>query len=332
MARAVLFDRLGGPDVLRIEDIPASDPGAGELRIRVDAVGLNRAEALFRAGTYFEQPVLPRSRIGYEAAGAVAAVGPGVEGFALGDQITTTAGFSMRDYGVYADEAVVPATSVLHRPPSVDVVTGAAVWLTHPTAYGALVERAGLRPGDTVLITAASSGVGLAAIQVANQVGAIPIAVTRGEVKRQALLDAGAAHVIVADAGDLAKQVLEVTDGRGADVAFDSVGGPGVHELSAVVAVGGMLIVYGWLSNQPTPLPMNWDRGITVFGYSNADYVARNPARLRRTEHFVNTGLRIGTLTPVIDRVFDDLTDVVEAHQRMESNEQVGKIVVRVRH
>jgi NADPH:quinone reductase-like Zn-dependent oxidoreductase len=211
-------------------------------------------------------------------------------------------------------------------------VTGAAVWLTHPTAYGALVERAGLRPGDTVLITAASSGVGLAAIQVANHVGAVPIAVTRGEAKRRALLGAGAAHVLVADAGDLAKRVLEVTDSRGVDVAFDSVGGPGVPELSAAVAVGGTLIVYGWLSNEPTPLPMNWDRGISVHGYSNADYVARNPARLRRTEHFVNTGLRIGTLTPVIDRVFDDLTDIVEAHQRMESNEQVGKIVVRVRH
>ncbi|GLY65170.1 zinc-dependent alcohol dehydrogenase family protein [Amycolatopsis taiwanensis] len=300
------------------------------MLIRVDAIGINRAEALFRAGTYFEQPVLPGSRIGYEAAGVVEAVGAGVEGLVPGDEIGTTAGFSMRHYGVYAERVVVPAGSVLRR--QVDAVTGAAVWLTHQTAYGGMVERAGLRPDDTVVITAASSGVGLAAIQIANHLGATPVAVTRGEAKRERLLQAGAAHVVTTESEDLVKRVREITGGRGAEIVFDSIGGPGLHQLAEAVATGGSLVVYGSLALEPTPLPMNWDSSIAVYGYSNGDYLVNDEERLRRAESFINAGLRIGTLTPVIDQVYADLTDIAEAHRRMESNEHIGKIVVQVRH
>ncbi|OXM68945.1 MULTISPECIES: zinc-dependent alcohol dehydrogenase family protein [Amycolatopsis] len=327
MARAVLFDRIGGPEVLRIEDRPVPEPGPGEVRIRVDAIGLNRAEALFRAGTYYEQTILPGSPIGYEAAGVVET---GVEGFPEGTEISTIASFSMRQYGVYGDRVVVPVSSLVRR--AVDEVTGASVWLTHQTAYGALVERGGLRPGDTVLITAASSGVGIAAIQIANHLGAVPIAVTRTGAKRDQLLAAGAAHVVTLDSTDLVKEVRELTGGAGATLTIDPVGGPGVVDLVEATAVGGLLVVYGWMGGAPTPLPMNWDRQVTVFGYGNGSYVTRNPERRRRSEHFINAGLRIGTLRPAVDRVFDDLADIVEAHAHLESNAQVGKVVVRVRH
>ncbi|WP_431901777.1 zinc-dependent alcohol dehydrogenase family protein [Amycolatopsis thermoflava] len=327
MARAVLFDRLGGPEVLRVEDRPVPEPGPGEVRIRVDAIGLNRAEALFRAGAYYEQPILPGSRIGYEAAGVVET---GVDGFPEGTEISTLASFSMRDYGVYGDRVVVPVSSLVRR--TVDEVTGASVWLTHQTAYGALVERGGLRPGDTVLITAASSGVGIAAIQIANHLGAVPIAVTRTAAKRDLLVAAGAAHVVTLDSQDLVKEVRALTGGDGATMTFDPVGGPGVADLVEATAVGGLLVLYGWLGGEVTPLPMNWDRQVTLFGYGNGSYVARNPERRRRAEHFIHAGLRIGTLRPAVDRVFDDLSDIVEAHAHLESNTQVGKVVVRVRH
>ncbi|MGW4593143.1 zinc-dependent alcohol dehydrogenase family protein [Amycolatopsis thermoflava] len=327
MARAVLFDRLGGPEVLRVEDRPVPEPGPGEVRIRVDAIGLNRAEALFRAGAYYEQPILPGSRIGYEAAGVVET---GVDEFPEGTEISTLASFSMRDYGVYGDRVVVPVSSLVRR--TVDEVAGASVWLTHQTAYGALVERGGLRPGDTVLITAASSGVGIAAIQIANHLGAVPIAVTRTAAKRDLLVAAGAAHVVTLDSQDLVKEVRALTGGDGATMTFDPVGGPGVADLVEATAVGGLLVLYGWLGGEATPLPMNWDRQVTLFGYGNGSYVARNPERRRRAEHFINAGLRIGTLRPAVDRVFDDLSDIVEAHAHLESNTQVGKVVVRVRH
>ncbi|MFD4252815.1 zinc-dependent alcohol dehydrogenase family protein [Amycolatopsis thermoflava] len=327
MARAVLFDRLGGPEVLRVEDRPVPEPGPGEVRIRVDAIGLNRAEALFRAGAYYEQPILPGSRIGYEAAGVVET---GVDEFPEGTEISTLASFSMRDYGVYGDRVVVPVSSLVRR--TVDEVTGASVWLTHQTAYGALVERGGLRPGDTVLITAASSGVGIAAIQIANHLGAVPIAVTRTAAKRDLLVAAGAAHVVTLDSQDLVKEVRALTGGDGATMTFDPVGGPGVADLVEATAVGGLLVLYGWLGGEATPLPMNWDRQVTLFGYGNGSYVARNLQRRRRAEHFINAGLRIGTLRPAVDRVFDDLSDIVEAHAHLESNTQVGKVVVRVRH
>jgi len=325
-----MFDEVGGPEVLRVADVDLGEPGAGEVRIRVDSIGVNRSEAMFRAGTYYLQPQLPAARLGFEAAGEVEAVGAGVSGLAPGDLVSTIAGFSPRDYGVYGEQAIVPASSVLHRPEAVDAVTGAAVWMTHSTAYGALVERGQMRPGDVVVITAASSGVGLAAIQITNRIGAIPIATTRTAAKRQRLLDAGAAHVIALDEGDLVERVRALTDGRGADLVFDPVAGPGVTDLVYASAPGARVIIYGWLDLKATPLPLTGGN-ISIVSYGNT-YVTSSPERLRRVEHFINAGLRSGALAPTIDRTFEDLSDIVEAHRHLESNTQVGKIIVKVRH
>jgi NADPH:quinone reductase-like Zn-dependent oxidoreductase len=332
MAQAVLFDELGGPEVLKIAEVPVAEPDADEVRIRVDAIGLNRAEAMFRAGTYYEQPKLPGSGLGYEAAGVVEAVGSGVSGLAVGEPISTISAFSMRDYGVYGDRVIVPSRAVVSRADAVDAVTGAAIWTNYATAYGALVEQAEMRPGDNVLITAASSGVGLAAIQIANNFGAIPIAVTRGEGKRRKLLDAGAARVISTESQDLVEDVLAATDGAGARVVFDCVGGPFVNDLERAASVNGVLIIYGWLSLEPTPLPMNWFKNLAVYGYALDSHVLADPARWRRAEQYINAGLRVGSLVPTIDRVFDSLDDIPEAQRYLESNEQIGKVVVRVRH
>jgi NADPH:quinone reductase-like Zn-dependent oxidoreductase len=327
-ARAVRFHELGGPDVLKIEEVRLDPPGPGEVRVRIDAIGLNRAEALFRAGTYYYQPTLPSSRLGFEAAGTVEEVGREVAGFAPGDAVSVISDQDMSRHGVYADRVNVPVLSLLPRPAMVDAVSGAALWTTYLTAYGALVEVGRMYPGDSVVITAASSGVGLAAVQVANHLGAVPIAVTRTGAKSARLLQAGAAHVIAADQGDLVSGVHAVTGGRGARIVFDAVGGPGLSQLAAAVATDGLLIVYGWLDPRPAPLPMNWP--ITVHGF-NVDLITAEPARLARARAFIEAGLRAGTLKPVIDRTFD-LADIVEAHRHLESNTQTGKIVVTVQH
>ncbi|PKV89461.1 zinc-dependent alcohol dehydrogenase family protein [Streptomyces sp. TLI_146] len=332
MARTVRFHELGGPEVLRLEDVEVGAPGPGELLIRVDAIGLNRAEALFRSGNYIEDVKEFPARLGAEAAGVVEAVGAGVTGFEPGRAVSVVPAFSMNAYGVYAERAIVPAAAVVHRPASLDAVGGAAVWMPYLTAYGALVEVGGMGAGDTVVLTAASSSVGLAAIQVAHRVGAVPIATTRTGAKRDALLKAGAAEVIATGEEDVVKRVLGLTAGRGAEFVFDAVAGPGVLDLARVVAPGGTLIEYGALSGEVTPYP-GFELGMPALNMRTytALETTTDPERLRRAEAFVTSGLRSGAFVPAVDRVFG-LDEIVEAHRYMEAGGQVGKIVVAVDH
>jgi NADPH:quinone reductase-like Zn-dependent oxidoreductase len=332
MTKAVLFDELGGPEVLRLEEVTLGEPGKGEVRVRVDAIGLNRAESNFRMGTYVYQPNLPGSRIGYEAAGMVEAVGEGVDDFAPGDAVSAVPTFLMTEYGTYAESAILPAHALVHRPDGIDAVSGAATWMAYTTAYGLLGEFGRVAPGDTVLINAASSSVGLAAIQVANHLGAVPIATTRTGAKRQRLLEAGAAHVIATDEEDLVKEVHAVTGGAGVKVAIDAIMGPAVNTLVQAVAPEGTLLFYGWLDPTPAPLPLAPDfRGRNLRTYAFTEVTVESEPRLRRAKHFINAGLRSGSLSPVIDRTFG-LTDVVAAHHHLESNTQFGKVVITVEH
>src|SRR6516162_4530342 len=291
MARIVRFYETGGPEVLKIEHLDVPPPGKGEVQIRVKALGLNRAESMFRRGEYIEQPHFP-ARIGYEAAGTVAAVGPGGDGFKVGDAVSTIPAFSMNHYGVYGDLVSAPVHAVAHHPASLSWEEAASVWMQYLTAYGALIDIARLTKGDTILIPAASSSVGLAAIQIANKVGAVPVALTRGQSKRKALLDAGAAHVIASDEQDLVKEVLRITGGKGARMVFDPVGGPTMQKLVEATARLGIVFLYGALSTEPTPLPLfdvlgKW---ITIRGYVLLEITA-DPERLRKGKTFINDGL-----------------------------------------
>ncbi|MEU6232522.1 zinc-dependent alcohol dehydrogenase family protein [Kitasatospora sp. NPDC047058] len=331
MARTVRFHELGGPEVLRLEDVPVGEPGPGELLIRVDAIGLNRAEVMFRSGEYVQPVKEFPARLGSEAAGVVEAVGPDVTGFEAGQAVSVVPAFSMNDYGVYAERAVVPARAVVHRPDGLDAIGGAAVWMPYVTAYGALVEIGGMRPGDTVVLTAASSSVGLAAIQIANRIGAVPVATTRTRAKRDALLKAGAAEVIVTEEEAVTDRVLGLTGGRGAEFVFDAIAGPGVVDLAKALAPGGTLFVYGQLSGQETPFPpMSVVTGRNMRSFTLHE-TTTDPQRLRRAEAFVASGLRSGAFVPVVDRVFG-LDEIADAHRYMEAGNQLGKIVVTVEH
>lgn len=330
MAKTVMFHELGGAEVMRLEDVEVGDPGPGELRIRVEAIGLNRAEVLFRTGNYIEPVKAFPARLGTEAAGVVEAVGEGVTAFRPGQPVSTVPGFSQNEYGIYAERAIVPAASVLPRPEGLDAIEGAAVWMPYLTAYGALIEVGGMRPGDTVVLNAASSSVGLAAVHVADRIGATPIALTRTAAKKEALLKEGAAEVIVTGSDDVAGRVLAATGGRGAEFVFDAVAGPGVTDLARLVAPGGTLLVYGALSGEPTPYP-GIDLGLPALNMRTYTMLetARDPERLRRAAAFVTSGLRSGAFRPVIDRTFP-LSEMADAHRHLESNTQIGKIVVTV--
>lgn len=329
MARIVRFHQTGGPEVLRIEQVDVAPPGPGEVRIAVKALGLNRAEAMFRSGHYLDPPRFP-ARLGYEAAGTVAELGEGVQGLEVGDAVSTIPAFSQNEYGVYGDTAIVPAFAVAKHPASLSWAEAAAVWMQYITAYGALIDIAGLQGGDTLLIPAASSSVGIAAIQIARMIGATPVALTRGSGKRKPLLDAGAAHVIATGEQDLVAEAIKLTGGKGARIVFDPVGGPTVAKLTAAMAERGILFLYGALSTDPTPLPLMEvvAKSLTIRGYVLFE-ITGDPQRLERATKFIVDGLSAGTLKPLVAKTFP-LDQIVEAHRYMESNQQVGKIVVMV--
>ncbi|MCA6102380.1 zinc-dependent alcohol dehydrogenase family protein [Bradyrhizobium australafricanum] len=329
MARVVRFHQHGGPEVLRIEEIAIAPPVRGEVQIRVKALGLNRAEASLRRGSYIETATLP-SGLGLEAAGIVAAIGEGVEGFAPGDAVSIVPPVSMVRWPAHAELATFPAELVVKHPPALGFETAAAVWMQYLTAFGALVDLARLGRGEFVVITAASSSVGLAAIQIANRIGAVPIAVTRTSAKAQALREAGAAHVIASAEQDLQSRLEQIAGPNGVRVVLDAVGGPAFVPLTAAMAPGGILIEYGGLSPEPTPFPLAnvLGKSLTLRGYLVHEIV-RDPARLTAAKAFILDGLADSALKPIIARTFP-FEEIVEAHRYLESNTQFGKIVVTV--
>ncbi|OLO11207.1 NADPH:quinone reductase [Chromohalobacter japonicus] len=329
MVKVVKFHETGGPEVLKFEDTEVGEPGEGELRVKVEAIGLNRAEAMFRSGAYLEDPKLPAG-LGYEGAGIVDAVGDGVEGIAEGDAVSVIPAFSMNDYSFYAERAIVPAHAVTPRPKGLDAIQASAVWMPYLTAFGALIEIGGLSQGEAVLIPAASSSVGLAAIDIANSVGATSIAATRTSAKADDLKAAGAAHVIATEEQDMPAEVMRITNDAGARMVFDPVAGPGVKTLTEAMAKGGTLFVYGALSGEPTPFPLitGMNKALTMRGYTLFEIIG-DGQRFARGKRFVTEGLESGDLKPTVARTFA-FNEMVEAHKYMESNQQFGKIVVTV--
>jgi NADPH:quinone reductase-like Zn-dependent oxidoreductase len=332
ITKTVRFHGTGGPDVLRFESLDAGEPGAGEVRVRVEAIGLNRAEAAFRSGSYIEKAQLP-ARIGYEAAGVIEAVGNGVTSVAVGQAVCVIPSFSMNRYGVYAERTIVPGSAVLPRPRGLSAAEAASIWMQYLTAYGGLVDVANLQRGEGVVITAASSSVGLAAIQIANHVGAVPIAVTRSAAKEAGLRKAGAAHVVKLEDQNLESEVLRITEGKGARLAFDPIGGTAMVALLAS-ALGrlGMLILYGNLSGEARqtlfPFGPAVGNGLSVRGYLVFEII-QDAQRFARARRFVEQGLEEGWLKPIIAKTFA-FDQIVEAHRYLEANQQIGKIVVTV--
>ena len=337
MAKIIRFHKLGGPEVLQIEEGPAATPNAGEVRLTVDAIGLNRAEILFRQGMYLEEPALP-SGLGYEASGVIDGIGEGVTSLKVGDRVSTMPAFSMRQYGVYGDSAIVPANAVTAYPPNLTPSEGAAIWMQYLTGYFALFELGHLQAGHHALITAATSSTGYAAIQLANAKGAISIATTRKQAKKQSLLDAGAHHVVVTEEEDLVDRVMAITKGKGAEVIYDPIAGPGLMKLGEAVAIQGTIIVYGVLMPEPTVFPIlpafikNFQFHVyTLFQFigNPALQLPRNGEVLDRAKSYIYDSLATGKFKPIIDRTFP-LEDIAEAHRYMESNQQSGKIIVTV--
>jgi NADPH:quinone reductase-like Zn-dependent oxidoreductase len=321
----VRIHEFGGPEVLRLDEVPLPVPGSGEVRIRVAAIGLNRVEAIYREGQF--GPVTLPATLGYEAAGVIEAIGAEVTGFAAGDRVAVLYGLSMERYGTYGEHIVYPADRLVRVPSSQSLVDAAASWMQYGTAY-ALVGIAQVKAGDHAVITAASSSVGIAAIQIARSHGAVPIAVTRDDAKADRLRELGAAHVIVSNREAVAERVREITGGQGARIAFDAVGGNQLGDLLTALGSEGIAIVYGMLGGYSTEfaLPPMMMANLTLRGWA-ADIQTATAEGRAALNAYVAPRLASGELRPVIARTFA-LDEIAEAHRYLESNVQVGKVVV----
>jgi NADPH:quinone reductase-like Zn-dependent oxidoreductase len=327
MSRSVRFHEFGGPEVLKIEDVAVPNPGPKEVRLRIKGFGLNRSEVLTRSGKAATKATLP-AQLGLEAAGLIEALGSEVDGLGVGDRVAVIPGETGRGY--YGEVALAPARTLVKIADDQSWQEAAATWMAFATAWTGLISIAGLSAGWTVLITAASSSTGLAAIQTARKVGAIPIALTRTSAKAAALREAGATHIIATEEQDLVAKVAQLTDGKGAAVVFDAVGGATFERLVEATAIGGLLVAYGRLSPDATPLPLAqvlW-KDLTVRGFVLPTTIARDE-KLAALKQFVGEGLASGALRPIIARTFP-FDEIVAAHRYVETGAQFGKVVVTV--
>jgi NADPH:quinone reductase-like Zn-dependent oxidoreductase len=329
MSRVVKFTKAGGPQVLEFIEMQLRALGPHEVRIKVKAIGINRAESMWRNDKYVEAVQFPAG-LGYEAAGIVEAVGRDVTGFKVGDAVSTIPAFSQNKYFTYGEIILIPDHAVVKHPQSLSFVEAASVWMMFLTAYGALIADAKVTKGDFVIIPAASSSVGMAALQLTNYAGATPIALTRTAAKKDRLLQAGAAYVIATEEQNAVAEVMRITNNNGARVVFDPIGGPNFPKLVQALAKGGITYIYGELDDGDTSIPplKMIGKSASIKGYSVFQITGNDAPRKIAIEYIVKA-LAEGALKPVIDRTFE-FDEMVEVHRYLESNAQFGKIVVTV--
>lgn len=337
MGKMVRFHEFGGAEVLKVEQVAVPAPDAGEVRIAVQAIGLNRADALWRENLYVEDATLPTG-LGNEAAGIIEAVGAGVEGLRVGDRVAVLPGAHQGRYPTYGDSILFPATHVVRHPGNLSAEQAAGAYMAYLTGYFPMFEMARLQRGQTMLVTGASSGTGIAALQMARAAGIVAIAVTRTAAKRQALIDAGAAHVVVTEDEDVIDRVSKLTGGRGVDLVYDGVGGPQFERLGDVVARRGWYVLYGLSGGAALGYPAiaqfrkSWRFHVyKVLEHTGAVTMGlpRDEGALARALGFIDAGLADGTLQVRIDRAFA-LDDVVQAHRYLERAGHIGKVVLTV--
>jgi NADPH2:quinone reductase len=323
------FDNPGPPTVLRFRDIPIPVLGPKEVCYKVLAFGHNRADLLYMADNYYNSPTYP-ARLGHDAAGIVQAVGSAVTKFAVGDHVSSIAQEQV-GYGVNGEFAVTPEEYLAHWPKGFNALEACSVWSSAITAYYTFVELAKVGPGDTVLITAASSTAGTGAIQMAKLLGARVIGTSRTGEKAAFLRKAGADEVIATNEVKVSDEVMRLTGGTGVRVVFDMIAGKFVDQYIGGLADRGLVYLVGALGGElemTVTLQRLFHTGGSIAAFSIFNQ-HRHKDQLERAKTFISAALSSGKFRPIIDRVFE-FADTIESYRYMEANGQQGKIVVRV--
>ncbi|MCJ1887140.1 quinone oxidoreductase [Pseudomonas sp. LA21] len=323
MAKAVRFYETGGPEVLRYEDVEVGDPGPGQVRLRHVAVGLNYADTYFRNGTYAVP--LP-SGMGVEAAGVVVAVGEGVNNVVPGDRVTYT-GF-INTLGAYSTERLVPAAPLIRLPESIAFETAAAMTMRGLTSAYLMRRIHDFKRGDSILLHAAAGGVGLIVSQWARLLGLRVIGTVSSEAKAQVALAHGCSDVIDYSREDVATRVRELTDGRGVDVVFDSVGKDTFMSSLDSLKRRGLMVCVGTASGPIPPFDpvlLAMKGSIFLTRPALADYIA-DPAEKAALLDELFTHVGNGDIRIEINQHYA-LEDAVQAHRDLESRKTTGSSI-----
>ena len=323
--KAVLCVEFAAPESLVLEDIDSPPLGAGEVRIGVRACGINFPDALMIQGLYQLKPPLPFSP-GLEVAGEIIEIGAGVDGLKLGNRVAAT-----MMYGGFAEEVVVPASTIMALPVNMPYETGASLPLAYGTAHVALAHRARLQAGETLLVLGAAGGVGLAAVDLGKLMGAHVIAAASTEAKLDLARACGADETINYASEDLRDRIKVLTDDKGADVIFDPVGGDIFDIAVRRIAWEGRYLVIGFASGQIPSLPVNIAllKNASLVGLFWGAYMKRDPAVIARSFGQLTTWYGDGRLRPHIHRTYS-LERAGAALRELMERRAMGKLVLTV--
>ena len=323
--KAVLCKQYGPPDSLVIEEMPSPRPGEGEVVVSVKAASLNFPDVLIIQNRYQFKPPLPFSP-GSELAGVVKEVGAGVSEFKAGDKV-----MAFTTYGAFAEEVKTEAGRLLHLPQKMDFPTGAAFLLTYATTDHALRDRAALNKGETLLVLGAAGGVGLAAIEIGKALGARVIACASSDDKLAVCRSHGADATINYATEDLRERLKVLSEGRGADVIYDPVGGPYSEPAFRSIAWRGRHLVVGFAAGDIPKLPLNLAllKGASVVGVFWGDFVRREPARFGESIKQLTRWYAEGRLKPHVSQTLP-LEKAAEALKLMAARQVKGKLVLTV--
>jgi NADPH:quinone reductase len=323
--RAIVITEPGGPEVLQIKDVESPTPSRGEVRVRVRATAINRADLLQRLGMYPAPADAPRDIPGLEYAGEIDAIGEGVEGWRVGERV-----FGLAGGGTYAEQLVVHAGTVARMPNGLSFTDGAAIPEAFLTAYDAMVSQGQLAAGRSVLISAVGSGVGTAAVQIARAIGARSIGTARTESKLGRARELGMDHGVVAADGKFADAVLKANGP--VDVVLELVGGNYIAEDLACVATLGRIVLVGLLAGRSCEVDLGLvlRKRVRIMGtVLRARPLEEKIAVTRVLADNIAPLVARGALKPVIDRVMP-LAEAGAAHAFVASNEGFGKVVLAV--
>jgi NADPH2:quinone reductase len=323
--KAVLCKQYGPPDSLAIEEVESPRAGPNEVVVSVKAASLNFPDVLIIQNKYQFKPPLPFSP-GSELAGVVKEVGPGAERFKPGDRV-----MAFTTYGAFAEEVKTEATRLIRLPRKMDFVTGAAFLLTYGTTDHALRDRAALARGETLLVLGAAGGVGLAAVEIGKALGARVVACASSDEKLAVCREHGADATINYATEDLRERIRALTEGRGADVIYDPVGGAYSEPAFRSIAWRGRHLVVGFAAGEIPKLPLNLAllKGASVVGVFWGDFARREPARFAESVAQLARWYDEGRLRPHVDETLP-LTSAREALKRMAGRNVKGKLVLTV--
>jgi len=319
--KAIRIHSPGGPEVLTYEDIPMPEPKAGEARVKIDAIGVNFIDVYHRTGLY---PMKTPFTLGVEGAGIVDAVGDGVTEVKKGDRVA----YAMIP-GSYAEYAIVPATKLVPVPESVDTKTAAATMLQGMTAHYLTLSAYNLKKGDTALVHAAAGGVGLLLVQAAKMVGARVIGTVSTETKAELARQAGADEIILYTQSDFLAEVKTLTEGRGVNVVYDSVGATTFDKSLDCLRPRGYLVLFGQSSGPVAPFDPGKLAGkgsLFLTRPSLAHYTLDRAELLERSGDLFSW-IQSGKLKPRIEKVIP-MKDAAEAQRQLEGRKTTGKIVL----